>query len=494
MVCGRAHRSPALAPIVVDPTAIIGTATDGATGRPLGGVTVTAAGTTTQTDASGTYRLMGLPSGPTTVTAALAGYDSVQGVVQVVANATSVFSPLLFLAGHTPPLTDIAPELLLSTLAADTADPVIVAQAAALGHDPQRIFNFVRDTIGYEAYPGSLRGARGTLWSQAGNALDQASLLIALLRASGIPARHVQGTLMETQAQGLIRSMFPPALRVIGCPPPDAPRADPATHIHLLAETQDHFWVEVYTGGGFIAADPTFKTAPLGQVFGTVQERFAAVPQSLQATVTVRLIAEQALASAPAPTRTMVLNETLPTVALVGKPLSIGHAVHSSSTGNPPSSAVTHSYTPYLLLGQGDDTVADDPVRQGTAYQEVVSSTTPLANQALTGVFLDIELRSPAGTVETMTHTLLDRVGLARRRQVPRRSGACLQVSSSPRGGFSGNFPWTRRCFPFCRLISLRQPCPCRHRAHPVSPCSSCRTRSSWLLQAQQGSPSSIEP
>ena len=63
-------------------------------------------------------------------------------------------------------------------------------------------------SLGYESYHGSLRGARGTLWSEAGNATDQASLLIALLRASGIPASYRQGTLDNTSAQRLILSMF----------------------------------------------------------------------------------------------------------------------------------------------------------------------------------------------------------------------------------------------------------------------------------------------
>ncbi len=83
--------------------------------------------------------------------------------------------------------------LLRSTLDAETTDPFVLAKAAELGYDATRIFTFVRDEIGYHAYPGSLRGARGTLWNKAGNALDRASLLVALLRASGIPARYARG-------------------------------------------------------------------------------------------------------------------------------------------------------------------------------------------------------------------------------------------------------------------------------------------------------------
>src|ERR1019366_8330237 len=67
---------------------------------------------------------------------------------------------------------------------ADPADPYIVAQATALNNDPNKIFAFVRDQITSESYTGSVRGARGALWSKAGNSLDKSSLLIALLGAS----------------------------------------------------------------------------------------------------------------------------------------------------------------------------------------------------------------------------------------------------------------------------------------------------------------------
>ena len=147
-----------------------------------------------------------------------------------------------------------------STPDANTTDQFIIDKAAELtvgATTPQEkssaLFNFVRDEIGYESYRGSLRGARGTLWSMAGNALDQASLLIALLRVSGIPAQYAQGTITDPLAQDLILSMFPNPTRVAGCPPPDAPRADPANDPQLLTETREHYWVELDMGGGFIA-------------------------------------------------------------------------------------------------------------------------------------------------------------------------------------------------------------------------------------------------
>ncbi|NND83359.1 MAG: transglutaminase domain-containing protein [Gammaproteobacteria bacterium] len=67
------------------------------------------------------------------------------------------------------------------------------AKAAELEHDPVKIYHWVRNNI--ETIPGwgSYQNADLTLGAQRGNAIDVASLLIALLRASGIPARYAIG-------------------------------------------------------------------------------------------------------------------------------------------------------------------------------------------------------------------------------------------------------------------------------------------------------------
>ncbi len=56
-----------------------------------------------------------------------------------------------------------------------------------------RIFNWVRDNIGYSFYYDTLYGAVGTLNAGSANCVDTSHLLIALLRASNIPARYVHG-------------------------------------------------------------------------------------------------------------------------------------------------------------------------------------------------------------------------------------------------------------------------------------------------------------
>jgi len=73
--------------------------------------------------------------------------------------------------------------------------PAIRELAASLGNKPVPIYNFVRDNIIYVPSYGSIQGSDMTLQTKRGNAFDTASLLIALLRAAGVPARYVYGTI-----------------------------------------------------------------------------------------------------------------------------------------------------------------------------------------------------------------------------------------------------------------------------------------------------------
>ncbi len=117
----------------------------------------------------------------------------------------------------------------LESLSRRVGDPGDVrAQAARLGWDLERIQAFVRDQVGYQAYPGSLRGVRGTLRTRRGNSLDRALLLSALLRASGFPAEvlHVRlspGAALALAEASLRESARPP--RVSGMPKTFLPEA-----------------------------------------------------------------------------------------------------------------------------------------------------------------------------------------------------------------------------------------------------------------------------
>ncbi len=95
-----------------------------------------------------------------------------------------------------------AEALTCSYSAADLADDgqdVTITQeiqdlAESLEYAPARLLEYVANEIEFEPYYGALKGAEGTLKSGSGSATDQSSLLIALLRASNIPARYVRGS------------------------------------------------------------------------------------------------------------------------------------------------------------------------------------------------------------------------------------------------------------------------------------------------------------
>lgn len=90
----------------------------------------------------------------------------------------------------------------LSKPGADPSD--IMARASELNNDPQKIFEFVRDRVALEPYAGLLRGARGTLVSGSGNALDRALLAQELLASAGFESRLVAGTLPDAQVNLLL--------------------------------------------------------------------------------------------------------------------------------------------------------------------------------------------------------------------------------------------------------------------------------------------------
>ena len=71
----------------------------------------------------------------------------------------------------------------------------IKAKALELNYEPVRIYNWVRNNVEWLPTWGATQDADVTLGSKHGNALDIAGLLIALYRASGIPARYVHGTI-----------------------------------------------------------------------------------------------------------------------------------------------------------------------------------------------------------------------------------------------------------------------------------------------------------
>lgn len=172
----------------------------------------------------------------------------------------------------------------VSGVARDLARPVagteysIAGAAARLPPEWEAPFLFVQGAIEYAPYEGSVRGARGTLESGAGNAIDQALLLAALLEARGGEARLARGRLNWSQA----------ALLVMGTSMPKAPEAgDPWPR--WLEGAADHWWIQARRNGEWVDLDPSFVGTVVGESMVPPSEWHGELPSELETRVQLEL-------------------------------------------------------------------------------------------------------------------------------------------------------------------------------------------------------------
>jgi hypothetical protein len=95
-------------------------------------------------------------------------------------------------------------QAMLGRLPASLTD--IKALAASLP-TPQAAFEFVRDQIALEPYPGNLKTPLAALVTRGGNTLDRALLLAEILRAHGIAVRIAHGRLSPERARQLLQQI-----------------------------------------------------------------------------------------------------------------------------------------------------------------------------------------------------------------------------------------------------------------------------------------------
>lgn len=139
-----------------------------------------------------------------------------------------------------------SPPLPADRLATEDAalTPEIQLLAAELNHDPVEIYAFVRNNITFEPYYGSRKGALLTFWERSGNDTDTASLLIALLRASGYYARYVQGTVAVDEFTAMNWVGGAPDLVTAG-----SILATGGVPVALTSDgflIKEHVWVDIY--------------------------------------------------------------------------------------------------------------------------------------------------------------------------------------------------------------------------------------------------------
>ncbi len=180
--------------------------------------------------------------------------------------------------------------------------PDLEALADSLGDDPLAIYNWVRTNVLFVPTWGSIQGSEGCLLSLECNAHDTASLLVALLRSAGVPARYVVGT-VELDADAF-RSAMGDFANVTAAATLAASGGIPTVTVgdgsgNVAAVRVEHVWVEAFvdyvpsrgtgtSGETWVPLDaaikPTQFTAPAdlealtGKDYETIQDTLAPTP------------------------------------------------------------------------------------------------------------------------------------------------------------------------------------------------------------------------
>ncbi len=145
-------------------------------------------------------------------------------------------------------------------LASDEYTPVpfmFYALAKELGNTSVALYEFVRNNVLFDAYWGVMRGPIRTYYDLYGNSFDQSSLLVALLRATGTPARYVYGlvgvkskVVMDTlgvwNKESLLKILTYSYL---------LDQYDPSNDVIWLR----HSWVRAFVNNSWVDMDPSFK-------------------------------------------------------------------------------------------------------------------------------------------------------------------------------------------------------------------------------------------
>ena len=143
-------------------------------------------------------------------------------------------------------------------MSATTVSSEITELARALRYHPKLIYDFVHNNIDYVPYFGSTKGATLTLLDGSGNDFDQASLMIALLRASNYSAQYVYGTMTipGTDVANWLGTdvQYQAVGNVI------ASGGIPVTMYSNATAIMKRVWVKVSINGADYLFDPAFKT------------------------------------------------------------------------------------------------------------------------------------------------------------------------------------------------------------------------------------------
>lgn len=309
------------------------------------------------------------------------------------------------------------------------------ALQARLGTDHRALASFVQEKVRFEAYPGCLRGPKGTLLAGAGNALDRAWLLATLLQAAGHRVRFAMGTLSSAQAEKLVRSGIAPQQSPLS-PSPflDAILERSASHFLLLGDAlekagfrapsedsrqweqavrmaREHAWVQVDEQGRWVDIDPS-PGAGYGCSLVPAQQVAESLDQRCSYIVEFRIDVETLREARRVQETVLEFRSTA--AELAGVSVGLFHEVNGESA------------VPLLLVGDrlykgSSFEVGGGPKPAGGLFPLPGLGSAREERGSLGGEWLHIRVRGPAGE-HAVTYTIADALGPAARNAGPSNS------------------------------------------------------------------------
>jgi hypothetical protein len=245
---------------------------------------------------------------------------------------------------------------------------------------PQAAFDYLRDRIAFEPYPGVMKGAKGTLVTRGGNALDRSLLLAAVLTQHGVAVRIAHGRLSPPQVASLLAQVAaspgatermlaslaarPDAVTLTphqqgvadavmvraasvastmtralddtrpliqaALEPGGVPRSGEA-RARVLTSAAEHYWVQATIDGQTVDLDPSLATTAFGARVVDAADAFdpGDVPGQLYQRLSIRLLGERVqggrIVAEP------VLEAEFAAEALVGENIRLGMGPESSA-------------------------------------------------------------------------------------------------------------------------------------------------------------------
>ncbi|MET0773351.1 MAG: hypothetical protein ABWZ82_09720, partial [Candidatus Limnocylindrales bacterium] len=337
-----------------------------------------------------------------------------------------------------PPIPDgVAPREVAARAAAlvADADPAlanIALLAERLVYDPIAAFELVRDSIGYDPYAGALRGAAGTLAARAGNDVDRALLLQALLGQMAVRSRLVVGTLGDEAAEAVAARAFAGTAEPLAAMPVDPQELGDidallarARRDHALVRTalgdrldeagaaavstdgtpQPHVWVQLAQGADWLDLDPTLPDALPGDTLAEGGSILDAVPEDWRHTVTLRVVAET-LEDGALAERT-VLDHELDAAAAAHDDIHLALQPESTDLGQTIGEALggAAGWLPALFVGS--------EVIRGSAFPVLPAGdifTGEREGPQVSRLILEVTIASPRSEPRTTSRVLVDRL------------------------------------------------------------------------------------